>query len=99
MQINPNIIPQYSNNLKNVYPNQYVYTGGNTPNIQSKVNFINPINPNINYGLMMQTRIPANNYTNILQNNEIMYNNTANNFNNIQNFGINSDRNYKIYNY
>ena len=99
MQINPNIIPQYANNLKNVYPNQYVYTGGNTPNIQSKVNFINPINPNINYGVMMQPRIPTTNYTNILQNNEIRYNNTANNFNNIQNFGINSDRNYKIYNY
>ena len=99
MQINPNIIPQYANNLKNVYPNQYVYTGGNTPNIQNKVNFINPVNPNINYGVMMQPRIPTTNYTNIFQNNEIRYNNTANNFNNIQNFGINSDRNYKIYNY
>ena len=100
MQINQNINPAFTNTLKKVYPNQYTYTGGNIQNAQRKVNLINPTNPNMNYGLMMQPKIPVNNYPNIQPNTEIRYNNnTTNNFNNIQNFGITNDKNYQIYNY
>ena len=56
------------------------------------------LNPNVNYGLVMQPKMQVNNYPNINQNIGLRYNNATNNFNNMQNMQINTG-NYPMYKY
>ena len=88
----------YPNSVKNVYAIQFNKLGGNSPNMSIRNN--NAINQNINYGIRMTSKIPANNFLNINPNTGMNYNNnnTLNFNNNIQNSNVNN-LNYPLYQY
>ena len=87
LQTNPNFIQPYPNSVQNALPTRYVYTTGNE---QISPKSMKMINPNINYGHVMQSQIPVNNYTNNIRNMGNRYNNyVPNNNGNIQNLKIN----------
>ena len=96
LQTNPNFIQPYPNSVQNALPTRYVYTTGNK---QISPKAMKMINPNINYGHVMQSQIPVNNYTNNIRNMGNRYNNyVPNNNGNIQNLKINKG-NYQMYTY
>ena len=97
IQTNPNTFHAYPNSVKSTYPAQIVFTGGNPQNMNVPKR-MTLLNPNVNYGLVMQPKMQVNNYPNINQNIGLRYNNATNNFNNMQNMQINTG-NYPMYKY
>ena len=97
IQTNPNNYQAFPNSVKNAYTTRVVFTGGNpqNANIPKRMTLVNP---NVNYGLVMQPKIQMNNYQNIHPNVGIRYNNAINNFSNMQNMQINTG-NYQMYKY
>ena len=97
---NPNEIikNRYPNSVKNAYTIQFNKLGGDTQNMSIR-NSNDIINPNINYGVGMPSKIQMNNYPNNNPNMGMKYNNNTFNINNnIQKLN-NNNLNYPMYQY